>query len=123
MGIFPVERSVLLSPLHQYLTEHLPHVIVVRLLLKLQLADVLKVTLQHQTILSKGLDEVVDLSHFLPASDLGVFFSLRVDLNALPWQLSDEKVKHQVAQRLQIVSATLLKTLVRRNTGIAGCPH
>lgn len=80
----PVKGLMLLPPLHQHFSKHLTQEVVVRLFLELQLADVLKEAVQHQAVLSERLHQIVDLGHLLQATDLGVLFSLGVDLNSLP---------------------------------------
>ena len=112
MESFPVQRLLLLLPPYQSLLEHLPQEVVVGLFLELQGLHVLKVAEQHLGVFSVRFQKEVDLGILLEPSDLRVLLSLVVDLDTLPWEFSNHEVQQQVAQRLQIVSATLLIPLV-----------
>ena len=88
---------MLLLPADQSFTEQLTKHVVVRLLLELQGLDRLKVTIEDQTVLTKWLEKIVDLCHFLEPANLRILLCLVVNLHSLPRQLAYQKIQQQIS--------------------------
>lgn len=69
------------------------------------------------------LAELIDLCLLFHLSNFCVFFCFVRYLDALPREFPSQKIKEKIAQRLQIVSTTLLKAFVRSNAGVPGCAY
>ena len=114
----PVKLSVIIvAILRHHGLEQTAQVVVVGLLFKLKVAAVLQVLHElfrnaSRQLLNRGL------ALFVP--NFIVLFVLVFSLEALPRQLAFQKVEQDVANRLEVITTSLLDADVRVDRGVAG---
>ena len=102
----PVEITIMCEafPVVEIL-EELPQVLVVGRVEEIEPANVAQV---RGHLFGMTLTELLDRSRAFRVADLLVALLQRVRFEALPWQAATQEVHEHVAQRLQVISPTLL---------------
>ena len=101
----PVERVVVLvTLLHKQLLEHLAQMAVVRAVLETQGAAIVQV---RGKLWWEAVTQLLDWCTQLHFTDLVIFFRSVINLQILPWQHPDSKVRQYIPNSFQVIPPAL----------------